>query len=280
MTVAPRTGILRHPRPTVVITGASGALGRLLGSNLGDAYQLRLIDRKDPAATLGSHGECHAVDITDFDAVLAAFDGADMVVHLAARSVEAPWEEIMHANILGAYNVFEAARLTSVSRVVFASSHHVVGFHRRERMIGVDAPLRPDSRYGVSKICGEALGRLYADKYGLSVICQRIGAARPRPHNERALAVWQSDADYIRLTRCCLEATDIHFLIVYGVSRNSQRIWDTSTAAQIGYEPQDDAEPFRDEILMRTGPESDHERQFHGGHFCTIEFDGDPARID
>jgi uronate dehydrogenase len=263
-----------------LITGASGALGRALATSLGDIWRLRLVDRVDPATELAAYGECRKLDLADFGAMQDAMQDVSMVVHLGAHSVEGPWDEIMHSNILGTYNVFEAARQGGVSRVVFASSHHVVGFHRRDRVIGVDAPLRPDSRYGVSKICGEALGRLFADKYGMSVICQRIGAARPKPHNRRALSVWQSENDYVRLTRCCLQAGNIHFLIVYGVSNNSQLIWDTSSAQVIGYDPQDNAQEFSDELLATVGPEPAVERHFHGGHFCALEFSGDLSRID
>jgi len=202
-----------------------------------------------------------------------------MVVHLAGQPLEAPWEEILSANIVTTYNVFEAARLAGVRRFVFGSSHHVVGFHRRDRVVGTEAPVRPDTRYAVSKVFGEALGRLYADKHGLSVVCQRIGVARPRPPHERALWTWQSEGDYVRFTRCCLAAPDIHFLVVYGVSRNTRRLWDTA-AERIGYEPRDDAEDHLDEIRATSGPEPALERLFHGGSFCAQEFAGDPDRID
>ena len=113
--------------------------------------------------------------------------GIDCVVHLAGQSTEAEWEKVLPLNIEGCYNVFEAARRSGVKRIVFASSNHAVGFHRRERFIDDTVLPRPDTRYGVSKVFGEALGRLYADKYGLSVACLRIGTfVNARPAEGRA----------------------------------------------------------------------------------------------
>jgi uronate dehydrogenase len=138
------------------------------------------------------------------------------VVHLAGipyEPLDNAWAEILPANIVNTYNVFEAARRAGVKRVVFASSNHVVGFYRRERTVGIDVPPRPDSYYGVSKVFGEALGRLYADKYAMSVACLRIGSFRQTPEDRRQLTTWLSHDDGARLLRCCIDAPPFHFLV-------------------------------------------------------------------
>ena len=114
-------------------------------------------------------------DLAKPEEVAAAVKGAHSVIHLGGLSFEGPWETILQANIIGCYNLFEAAREAGVKRVIFASSNHAVGFYRRRRKIRTDVTVRPDSRYGVSKAFGEALGALYADKHGMAVTC--LGSA-------------------------------------------------------------------------------------------------------
>ena len=273
------------PQPNydrVLITGAAGRLGTVLREGLRGTYPVvRLSDRQDlgPAR---SGEEIRPACLEDFDDVLYAMDGIDAVVHLGAKLSPVDWEEVLQTNLIGTYNVFEAARRQGVKRVVFASSHHVVGFYRRDRVVGIDDPPRPDSPYGVSKIFGEALGRLYADKYGLSVICQRIGVARPEVPHVRGLSTWLSHRDYLHLTQCCLETPDIHFLVVYGVSANTRNIWDNPGAVTIGYAPQDNAEIHIAAVLanQRIEDEPALERMFHGGFYCSADFAGKPEDID
>jgi uronate dehydrogenase len=271
---------------TVLITGAAGYLGGLLRlglrARLNEQCRLRLTDRVQLPTPLTPGEEFQRADLLDLQALEALMRDVDAVVHLGvSSSIEEPWEAILSANIGGTYNVFECARRARVKRFVYASSHHVVGFYRRNRCIGTDDPVRPDSRYGVSKVFGESLGRLYADKYGMSVICQRIGVARPRPPHHRALSNWLSERDYVELTRCCLEATDIHFLIVYGVSRSATGFYDSAAAASIGYLPKDNGDDYRAEVAEKQpGTEPQLEALFQGGAYCTTEFDGDPDRIE
>ena len=136
----------------------------------------------------------------------------------AAISVEGPWDTILQANIIGCYNLFEAARRKGVKRVVFASSNHAVGFYPRHHHIGADVTVRPDSRYGVSKAFGEALGSLYADKHGLRVLCLRIGNVGDKPLDKRRLSIWISPEDLVQLIRIGLEHPDLRFEIFYGAS--------------------------------------------------------------
>src|SRR5262249_50550384 len=160
-----------HIMQTVLVTGAAGGIGTRLRQLLKGVYpNLRLSDVKRPADLAADEIFVEA-DLASMPAVENAVAGVDGSVHLGGFSVEGPWETILQSNIIGCYNLFETARRHRVERVVFASSNHAVGFYPRRRRIGVDAAVRPDSRYGVSKAFGEALGALYAFKHGLRVTC-------------------------------------------------------------------------------------------------------------
>jgi uronate dehydrogenase len=172
----------------------------------------------------------------------------DMVIHLAAIADEASFDDILAGNLTTTYSVFEAARRAGVRRVVFASSNHVTGFYPRGEPVGPDDPVRPDGFYGVSKAFGEALGRLYAEKYGLQVVCLRIGTFAERPATPRQLSTWLSPRDCIQLVRCCLDAREVGFTVVYGVSANTRSWWKDDAAVSLGYRPQDNAEEFAGQI--------------------------------
>jgi uronate dehydrogenase len=265
----------------LLITGAAGYLGGVLRrALLGSGMRVRLTDIKAPSYPLERDEDFVVADLARFDEMRQVLRNVDAVVHLGGHPVEGAWETILNANIVGTYNVFEAARISGVKRVVFASTHHTVGYYRRERTIGTSVPPRPDSRYAVSKIFGEALGRLYADKHGMSVICQRIGVARPKPPHPRALRAWLSESDFVRLTLDCLRARNVHFEVVYGVSANDGLFWDNDGGRRIGYAPQDSGSAFEQEVLAQSGPEDAIEALFQGGKFTAAEFDGDLSKID
>jgi uronate dehydrogenase len=265
----------------VLITGAAGHIGRALRAGLAGRYQLRLADIA-PQAAAGAGEEVVSADITRLEELLPVMQGVDTVVHLAGIPDEDTWQKIRDMNIEGCYNVFEAARQAGVKRVVFASSNHAVGFHRRDRMIDDTVPLRPDSRYGVSKVFGEALGRLYADKHGMSVACLRIGSFRADDtvSAPRHLNSWISHRDMVQLTQRCIDYPDYHFVIAYGVSNNARNRWSNANARFLGYQPQDDAELSAARIAANGQPEDEREALFHGGFGCIVEFDGDVRRID
>ena len=266
----------------ILITGAAGKIGNALRNGLRGSYPLiRLLDIA-PLGTAEAGEEIHSADIRDIAAMEKAMTGIDCVVHLAGASEEAAWEKVLPLNIEGCYNVFEAARRQGVKRVVFASSNHAVGFHRRERFIDNTVAPRPDSRYGVSKVFGEALGRLYADKHGLSVACLRIGTFRvpDRPIDARGLLTWISHRDMVQLARRCIDHPNYHFVIVYGVSKNLRSRWDNTNVKFLGYRPEDDSEMFAPEILAQGKKENEIAAQFHGAHYCPMEFSGDLSQID
>lgn len=264
----------------ILITGAAGAIGNTLRSGLRGIYEvLRLSDiRPLDAGTVGE--ELIEADLTDFDAVRPLMEGIECVVHLGGVPREGAWEAILENNIKGTYNVFEAARQGGVKRVVFASSNHVVGYYRVGRTTGVEEPPRPDSRYGVSKVFGEALGRLYADKHGLSVACLRIGSFRERPEDARQLSTWISPRDMVQLVRRSIDAPAYHFIVLYGVSANTRARWSNPDAAIVGYSPEDDAEGYAADVSPAASDGINPAVEFHCGPFCGLEFNGDLRRID
>lgn len=249
----------------ILVTGAEGVIGTAVREHLAGRYELTsltLTPQEFPS---------HVADIAELDAIRPAFENVDAVVHLAASpAIETPWDDVHHNNIVGTYNVFEAARSAKVERVVFASSNHAVGMYELdgapklydlddERRYDHTAEIRPDSLYGVSKAYGEALGRFYAERHGLRVFCLRIGAVRatddPTVPSENPLldldadgrrnrmrAVWLSRRDCAELIARCLDVDDVSWAVVYGVSGNPRRFWDLTHARDLlGWEPQDAA---------------------------------------
>ena len=220
---------------TVLVTGAAGGIGSRLRMLLKGLYpQLRWSDIRRPA-DLASDETFVQADLADLAQVESAVAGVEGIVHLGGVSVEHSWDAVLSANIVGCYNLFEAARRQRVKRIVFASSNHAVGFYPRKRRIGVDAPVRPDSRYGVSKAFGEAIGALYAYKHGVRVTCIRIGNFGDAPVDHRRLAIWVSPEDLVALVRIGLEHPDIRFEIFFGVSNNERGWWDNAAAFRHGY---------------------------------------------
>lgn len=260
----------------VLLTGAAGDVGTRLRRLLKPIYPgLRLSDIRTPP-DLASDEPFVAADLADMAQVEAAVDGAEGIVHLGGYSVEGPWETILQSNIVGCYNLFEVARRKGVERVVFASSNHAVGFYARHRRIGTDVTVRPDSRYGVSKAFGEALGALYADKHGLRVLCLRIGNVADAPADKRRLSIWLSADDLVQLVRIGLEHPDLRYEVFYGASLNERAWWDNARAYAMGYRPTGRAEDHLEVALAKQArlapdPVGDF---YQGGPFCAAEFDG------
>ena len=240
----------------LLLTGAAGGLGRELRRRLpAHCAILRVSDLADlgPAAP---QEEVQAVDLADAGAVLALLDGVDAVVHMGGVSTEQPWEAILPANIVGAYNLYEAARRKGVRRVVFASSNHVTGFYRQDEVIPAGAPPKPDGLYGLSKAFGEDLAQLYFHRHGIETVSLRIGSSFAAPRDRRMLHTWMSFDDMERLVLAALTAKDVGHSIVCGVSANPHVWWDNTPAAHIGYAPRDSSAPYAAEI-ERTQPAGD-----------------------
>jgi uronate dehydrogenase len=255
----------------VLVTGAAGRVGTLLRPRLVRPDRvLRLLDL-DPVSP-GPGVEPVVADMTDPAAMAAACAGLDAVVHLGAIPTEAPWADLLRVNIDGTRTVLEAARGAGVPRVVLASTIHAAGFHSRSS--AVDGPLpsgvppRPDTYYGVSKAAVEALGSLYADRFGMAVFALRLGACFPEPPAEETLESWLSPEDCARLIEACLTTEAGGFRVLWGISRNTRRWWSLAEAEEIGYAPRDDSEPYADRIEA-PGPGPDEPDRV-GRSFCRL----------
>jgi uronate dehydrogenase len=262
----------------ILITGAGGNMGRMLRSRLaGQGRVLRLLNRSavTPAAA-GEAVEVVTASVTDLDAMIAACDGVDAVIHLGGISQEAPFEEILQSNVAGSYCVLEAARRQGVPRVLLASSNHAVGYASRDDSpsggLPADVPPRPDSYYGWGKTAMETLGRLYVDTYGMDVFCLRIGSCFEVPMDVRTLATWMSPDDAARLVEACLSTDQRGYQLIWGVSRNTRRWWSLEAGEKIGYHPLDNAEIFAGPLLAEYG-EPDLDQPVHrlvGGQTCAV----------
>jgi NAD+ dependent glucose-6-phosphate dehydrogenase len=230
-------------RLRVFVTGATGRVGRVLVPAFRERYELKTLHRRpapdDPTAVLG--------DLSDQGRLASLMAGCDVVLHLAAMSREASFvEEIVPTNIVGAYNVFQAALEAGVRRIVYASSCHVVRFKTSQYTIDVRDPYEPETTYGVSKAFGEVLGRYYHDHHGLELIAIRIGWLLPYDDpglriSESKRRIWLSPRDAVSLFRLAIEKPGVGFAVVSGTSITSQQILSLRSAREsLGYEPQDD----------------------------------------
>jgi uronate dehydrogenase len=256
------------PLNRILLTGAAGGLGKVLRNSLKPfAQTLRLSDVAAMDAA-GLAEEVAPCDLADKAAVDALVKDCDAVVHLGGVSVERPFEEILEANIKGVFHLYEACRRHGVKRVVFASSNHVVGFHKQGDLLEADCDKRPDGYYGLSKAYGEDLSRFYFDRYGIETVCVRIGSSFPEPRDRRMLITWLSYADLTELVRCALFAPQVGHTIVYGASDNRDKWWSNAQAAHLGFVPKDSSEPLRAKAESVPALDaSDPARIYQGGAF-------------
>lgn len=255
----------------VLMTGAAGSIGTFLRRELAGVYPELVLADVRPIGELGPGEIFKQLDITDLAAFEAACAGVDGILHFAGQADENTWEKIRANNIDGVYNLFEAARRQGVKRICVATSNHVVGYYRRDVRVNIDMKVMPDSRYGVSKAFGEAIGAMYAMKHGLGVFMIRIGNVADKPVDKRRLSIWISSRDMAQLCRIGLEHPDIRYEIVYGVSDNDRTFYDNSNAYRLGYKPKDRSEDYAAEVLAAESPADpdDPSEIYQGGTFIT-----------
>ena len=254
------------------MTGAAGGLGQAMRTRLkANCAVLRLSDLSDMNPAQAGE-EVVQADLSDKAAVHNMVAGCQAIVHFGGISVEQAWEPILQANIIGLYNLYEAARVHGVKRVVFASSNHVMGFYRQNEVVDATSPPRPDGLYGLSKAFGEDLSRFYFDRYGIETACLRIGSSFPEPKDRRMLATWLSYDDLHRLITACLTTPVLGHSIVYGTSDNTVSWYDNRLAHHIGYRPQDSSDAFRAAVYAKTTEPhlADPAVQFQGGAFVKL----------
>ena len=264
----------------VLITGAGGDVGRRITPLLKAAYRdVVLSDLKAPADTHGL--PFIKAELSRIDEVAAAVKGIDGIVHLGGFSVEGPWDTILNANIVGCYNLFETARAAGVKRIVFASSNHAVGYYPRSETIAGDVTTRPDSRYGVSKAFGEALGAMYAYKHGMGVLSLRIGNVGEKPLDARRLSIMLHPEDLVQLIRIGFDTPGLTHEVLYGMSDNKRAWWDNSRARELGYKPKHRSEDqvahaLAEQAKTATDPVCDF---YQGGTFASAEYTADFAAM-
>ena len=214
-------------KKTVLLTGATGFVGGQCRKFWGDKYKLILADNrpmseaKDSSRTegggdtsLAAHESFTLLDITVYEDFLAACQGVDTVVHLAATpgapdDPEGFYGSLLPLNVIGTYNAFAAASAAGCKRIVYASSVNAVLGYVGNNEDGVnpeggwsspndgeytpgreqyhvdgtaegsgnrwDAPVWPVNVYGATKCWGEALARTFSTSHGLSCVCVRLG---------------------------------------------------------------------------------------------------------
>lgn len=241
------------------MTGSNGTIGHILIKAFKDKYELFLADKRPMEE---KNQNFILLNICNFDETLKAMKSIgkiDVVIHLAADPrVDAPWNSVIKNNIIGTYNVFEASRRVGVKKIIFASSNHATGMYENvepplyERegpaKISVDMPARPDGFYAISKLFGENLGRYYSERYGIAVLCLRIGSltsSNDPTTTKRFRSAFLFHEDLVQLVEKCIENKKIKFGVFYGVSDNTRSFWDISNAKRLlGYKPKCNAEDY------------------------------------
>ena len=257
----------------LVLTGAAGRLGSYLREPL--SQMCDALVSTDIADDIGKlyPGESYVqADLADYNAIYPILEGADMVVHFGAIVDEKPFDELLGPNFIGSYNIWEAGYQQGVRRVVYASSIHAVGMHKKRDFIGIDAPHRPDTFYGLAKCFTEDLGSMYWDKRQMESVHLRILSAA-QVTSPRALGSWLSYDDLIQLVTRAVDTPSVGFSIIYGVSNNDRAPVDNTLASYLGYKPTDNAEQFAEAILAEAGPAdvTDPGEMLQGGPFARVE---------
>lgn len=229
----------------LLITGAAGGLGQMLRGRLSHlAPILRLADIA-AAADPAPNEEIVQCDLADEEAVFRMVEGCDGIVHLGGISVERSFELIEAANLRGVYHLYEAARAHGLPRIIFASSNHTIGFYPQDQRLHADDPVRPDGLYGVSKVFGEAMARMYYEKFGQETAIVRIGSCTPAPRDWRMLSTWFSHDDFVSLIETVFRVPRLGCPIVWGASANDAGWWDNSASGYLGWVPRDNAAAYR-----------------------------------
>jgi uronate dehydrogenase len=259
--------------PRIALSGASGNVGRVLRPALvAKGITLRSAGGRRPITPVSADEEVMAGDLRDPAVVDRLLGGVQVLIHLAGTSVERPLPEIIENNLIGLHSVYEGARRNRVGRIVFASSNHAIGMYPVEEKLSLGCAFRPDGFYGLSKMWGEGMARLYWDKHGIETVCVRIGSMLERPTEARHLSTWLGHDDAVHLMMCCIEAPATGFLVVWGVSNNTRSYWRQDGAERLGYRPTQNAEDYAAEILGRANPLDPVAQRHQGGSFASADY--------
>jgi uronate dehydrogenase len=255
----------------LLLTGAAGGVGRSIRSMLGELAEQVVLSDLSEITDVAAHETFTACNLADAKGVAGLLEGVDGIIHLGGVSVERTFDLILQGNIVGLYNLYEAARHSGQPRIVFASSNHVVGYYRRDEHIDNTVAPKPDSLYGVSKVFGEAVASMYHDKFGQETLSVRIGSCFEKPANPRMLATWLSYRDFVALCGRGFAAPKLGHTVVYGASANDEQWWDNRNAAFLGWKPQDSSAKWRVEVetAAGAGDPNDPAVIYQGGAFTS-----------
>ena len=258
----------------VLVTGASGHLGGMLFNSLAAIGYKNLIGTDLKRKNIKNKQKFILANLKNFKTIVKITKNVHAIVHFGAIPIEDTPQNILQNNIIGTYNLFEAARINKVKRIIFASSNHAIGFHRRTTRLNELSIQRPDSHYGLSKAFGEDLSRLYADKFNIKSVCIRIGSCLKTPEDRRHLSTWISYGDLTQLVDIGIKHKSIHHEIVYGASKNKKSWWNNSRAYKLGYKPKDSADKFNVNLLSKNEHKDQMALFFQGGVFTSANFKG------
>jgi uronate dehydrogenase len=258
----------------VLITGASGHLGGMLFKSLADIGYKNLVGTDLKKKNLEKNQKFILANLKNLNAIIKMTKGVHAIVHFGAIPIEDTQPNILQNNIIGTYNLFEAARVNKVKRIIFASSNHAIGFHRRKTKLNQFSNQRPDSHYGLSKAFGEELSRFYADKFNIKSMCIRIGSCLKVPKDRRHISTWISYEDLTQLVNIGIKHKLIHHEIVYGASKNKKSWWNNSKAHKLGYKPKDSVDRFNFKLLSKNEYKDKMALLFQGGVFTSANFKG------
>ena len=257
----------------VALTGAAGQLGRVLRKALLErGVNLRSAAGTKPLEPLVDGEDVMHGDLCDAAVVDRLLAGVDVLIHMAGTSVERPLPEIIENNLRALVEVYEGARRHGTRRIVFASSNHAIGMHPVESKLALDCDFRPDGFYGLSKMWGEGLARLYWDKHGIESVCIRIGSCIEKPTEFRHLSTWLGFDDLLQLIERSIDTPDLGFEVVWGVSANTRSYWDNAGAARLNYRPTQNAEDYASEILAKPNAMDPVGQRYQGGSFASYDF--------
>ena len=269
------------PEKPVLLTGASGGLGRVLARGLGAlGWKLVLTDIVPFPDPVPAGSRFVKADLNDGVTILRLAEGCGMILHFGGVSVERPFEEVLGPNIRGLYHIYEAARREG-ARVLFASSNHAIGFHERSEALDDDCQLLPDGYYGLSKAYGELMGRMYWFKHGVENINVRIGSSFPEPIDARMLSTWLSYDDLVRLCVRATLAERVESCVIWGASANSRTYWRRDARDTLGWAPADSADGFAGQMGGKVSGDPVVER-YQGGAYTGMGYSregGVPGKV-
>jgi uronate dehydrogenase len=259
------------PAKPVLLTGASGALGRELARKLGAAgWTMVMTDIAPFPDPIPAGSRFVRADLNDGTTILRLAEGCGMILHFGGISTEQSFETVMGPNIRGLFHIYEAARREG-ARVLFASSNHSIGFHERSEKLDDDCQFMPDSFYGLSKAYGELMGRMYWFKHGVENVNVRIGSCFPEPAEARMLSTWLS---YNDLATLCIRATlaeKTGSCVIWGASANSRSYWGSDSRDALGWLPADSADPYAGQVGGIVSGNPVQER-YQGGVYTTYDY--------